>query len=155
MIAKVAWWREACFRSEPRPVWLARDTRVWRAWSESRIDRDGALVISPRQKAMYGSGFFNPAKPESTIEAEMQGDIVRWGNLVTYLTEFRVIHGLYVYRGLLEHADAPMDRRFEDVEQIYVKDASLEDLRRHFAEIPGGTRSLLATGWVSVRSGHA
>ena len=99
----------------------------------------------------WGTGYFSLEKPESVVDAEMRFNIAEWGNLIRYVSTFRLKAGFHYYKGAVEHGPRDLSRA---ATQVYVEPPlaikleliSSRELLKHDAVVisnpdPGAARS--------------
>lgn len=70
------------------------------------------------QSSEWGTGFFSLEKPESVIDAELRYNIVDWGNLVRFVSTFRIRAGHHYYVGPVAHGATDISR---PAVQVYIE----------------------------------
>jgi hypothetical protein len=99
-------------------------------WSNKGFARAPQLQVAPRQgtsvyrcfdgthSTEWGSGYFSLHKPESVFDAELRFNIVEWGNLVRFVSTFRIRGGFHYYVGPVAHGEHDLRRA---ASQVYVE----------------------------------
>ncbi|MNN02668.1 hypothetical protein D3C81_1153350 [compost metagenome] len=59
-------------------------------------------------KKEWGEGYFSSEKPTSVLDAEMRFNIVEWGNLVRFVSQFRIVGGVGYYEGVVWHGECDL-----------------------------------------------
>ena len=67
----------------------------------------------------WGTGYFSIEKPQSVVDAELRLNIVEeWGNLVRFVSTFRLRAGYHYWAGLIAHGDGDLRR---PATQVYIE----------------------------------
>ena len=87
---------------------------------EFRVAPPGGLTVYRcfDGKKEWGEGFFSIEKPGSVLDAEKRFNIVEWGSLVRFVSEFRIVGGVGYYHGSIWHGAGDISRA---ATQIYVE----------------------------------
>jgi hypothetical protein len=67
----------------------------------------------------WGTGYFALEKATSVVDAELRFNIVDWGNLVRFVSTFRIKSGFHYYSGAVEHGAKDLRR---PATQIYIEE---------------------------------
>jgi hypothetical protein len=74
--------------------------------------------LSKRAAQEWGTGFFSLEKPASVVDAELRLNIVEYGNLVRFVSTFRLLAGNQYWEGPIAHGQRDLRR---PATQIYVE----------------------------------
>ncbi len=85
---------------------------------------DGVLVyrcfdLTHSADQEWGTGYFSLEKPESVVDAELRFNIVEWGNLVRFVSTFRLRAGYHYWAGSIAHGRGDLRRK---ATQVYLEE---------------------------------
>jgi hypothetical protein len=90
--------------------------------AQLRVAPDGGVLIyrcfDGAHSTEWGTGYFALEKPTSVADAELRFNIVHWGNLVRFVSTFRIRPGFHYYSGAVEHGANDLSR---PATQIFVE----------------------------------
>lgn len=82
--------------------------------TSKRTSNDGLIAYRAHSgldpKSIWGTGYFSLEKPVSVVDAELRFNIVDWGNLIRFVTTFRLLPGVSYLEGAVLH-DLPKGQR--------------------------------------------
>lgn len=114
MATSRTWWTDLGFGVAPerRTAPESNGLTVYRAWGGSSTE--------------WGSGFFSLEKPTSVLDAELRFNIVDWGNLIRFVSTFRILSGVTCYVGPVAHAEGGLRKTGT---QVWIEKQNLVNVR--------------------------
>jgi hypothetical protein len=92
------------FASEPERLLAPKGgLKVYRAWGGRSTE--------------WGTGFFSLEKPTSVLDAELRFNIADWGNMIWFVSTFRILENVPYLKGPVLHGGYDLSKRGT---QIYV-----------------------------------
>jgi hypothetical protein len=98
------------------------ESKGFAAIPQMRVALDGGVMVyrcfdGARSKE-WGTGYFSLEKPRSVVDAELRFNIVEWGNLIRFVSTFRIRPGFHYHSGPIAHGSRDLSR---PATQVYIE----------------------------------